>query len=138
MLGPGGELAVEEDRHAELLADGGGGGEHLGDGGAAALLVEIDDRHHVERADVRMDAGVRADVDPRDRRARAADERLRHVALPRGQREHRPVVIRVRVKVEEVRGRERAPDRLERREIATLADVRHGHEQRASVHGREG
>jgi hypothetical protein len=85
-----------------------------------------------------VDARVRADVDPRDRRAGAADERGRQVALPCGQGEHRPVVVRIRVQVQEVSRREGPPDRLEGREIATLADVRHGHEKRLSVHGPEG
>ena len=59
VLGPGGQLAVEEDRHAELLADQRRRRERLRDRRAAPLLVEVDDRHHVERADVRMEPGMR-------------------------------------------------------------------------------
>ena len=85
-----------------------------------------------------MDARVSADVDARDRGAGAADQRLGHVALPGREAEDGAVVIRIGVEVEEMRGRERAPDRLERREIATLADIRNRHEQRTSLHEPEG
>jgi hypothetical protein len=138
VLGPRRELAVEEHRHAELLSDQRGGGEHLRDGRPAPLLVEVDDRHHVERAHVRVDAGVRADVDARDRGARAAQQRLRHVPLPRGEREHGAIVVRVGVEVEEARRRERPPDGLERGEVTPLAHVGHGHQKRRSVHEPEG
>jgi hypothetical protein len=128
------QLPVEEDRDAELAADEGCRRERLRDRGPSSLLVEVDDRHHVERAHVRMDPGVGGDVDPRDRRARAAEQRLRHLPLPRRKREHRPVVVGVRVQVEEAGGSERPPDRLERREVTALAHVGHGHQKRRSVH----
>ena len=76
VLGPGRQLAVEEHRHAELLADQRGGGERLGAGGAAPLLVEVDDRHHVERAHVRVDARrARRGRSARPRRARRPSQR---------------------------------------------------------------
>ena len=129
-----GELPVEEHRHAQLLADQRRRCEHLADRGAVPLLVEVHHRHHVERADVRMDSRVRADVDARDGRAGPVQERLGHLALARREREDGAVVIRVRVEVEEARRRKRPPDRLDGGEIAPLADIGHGHEQRPVVH----
>jgi hypothetical protein len=128
VLRPRGELAVQEDRHAELLPDHRRRGERLGGRRPAPLLVEIDHRHHVQGAHVRMDARVGADVDARDHRARAAQERLRELPLPRGEREHRAVVIGVGVEIEKARRRKRPPDSLQRREITTLADIGNGHE----------
>ena len=58
---------------------------------------------------MRVDAGVGADVDARDRGARAAQERLGQLALASGEREHRAVVVGVGVEVEEARRRERRP-----------------------------
>jgi hypothetical protein len=135
VLGPRGQLAVEEHRDAELLADCGRGGERLGDGGAAPLVVEVDHGHHVERPHVRVDAGVGADVDARDRGARSAQQRVGHLALAGGEREHRPIVVGIGMEIEEARGREGTPDRLERGQVAALADVRHGHEERLLIHG---
>ena len=63
VLGPRGELAVEEHRHADLLADQRRRRERLADRRAAPLLVELDDRHHVERADVRVHARRARQVD---------------------------------------------------------------------------
>ena len=134
VLRPRGELPVEEHRHAQLLANQRRRGEHLADRCAVPLLVQVHHGHHVERADVRVDSRVRADVDARHRGASPVEERLGHLPLAGRQGEDGAVVIRVRVKVEEARGRKRPPDRLERGEIAPLADIGHGHEQRPVVH----
>src|SRR6185436_18757290 len=138
VLRPGGELAVQEHRHAQLLPDDRCRGERVRDRRAAALLVEVHHGHHVERAHVRVDAGVGADVDARDGRAGAADQGLRHVTLARRESEHGPVVIGIGVEGEEARGGERAADRLERREVLALAHVRHSHQERPRIHGCEG
>ena len=138
MLRARGELPVQEHGHAELLADERGSGESLGGRGAAPLLVEVDDRHHVEGAHVRVDAGVRADVDSGNRRAGEADEPFRDLTLPAGQREHRPVVIRIGVQVEEAGRPDRALDRGEGLEIPPLTHVRHSHQERRVSHRREG
>ncbi len=53
-----GELAVEEDGHAELAADALAEDERLGAGGAARARVEVDERDDVDRADVRVRAGI--------------------------------------------------------------------------------
>ena len=134
VLRPRGELPVEKHRHSDLLADQRRRREHLADRGAVPLLVQVHHRHHVQRADVRMDSRVRADVDARHRGAGTAEKRLRHLSLARREREDGAVVIGVCVEVEEARGRERPPDRLERDEIAALADIGHGHEQWPGVH----
>ena len=85
-----------------------------------------------------MDPSVGADVDARDHRARPAQQRLGKLPLPGGQREHRAVVIRIRVQIEKTRRRERPPDGLQRREITALAHVGNGHEERRSGHSPEG
>ena len=134
LLRPRRELAVQEHRHPELLAHEPGGRQRLRAGGAAALVVEVDDRHHVERAHVRVDAVVARDVDPLDRRPGEVQERRRQLALRRREREHGAVVVGIGVQVEEARRRQRALDRLERGEVPALAHVGHGHQQRRLCH----
>ena len=51
---PSGERAVEEDGHAELLADAVGHDERLRMGGAARAAIQVDERHHVDRAHMRV------------------------------------------------------------------------------------
>ena len=83
---------------------------------------------------MRVNPRVRADVDARHRGSGSVEERLGHLALACRQREDGAVVIRVGMEVEEARRRKRPTDRLERGEIAALADIGHGHEQRPVVH----
>ena len=138
VLRPGGQLAVEEHRQFEVLADQRRCGEQLGAGRPAALLVEIDHRHHVERTDVRVDARVGADVDQLHRGSRAADQASSQLALARGEGEHRAVVVGIGVEVEEARRSEGPLDRLEGAEIASLTHVGDGHQQGPVGHAGEG
>src|SRR5204863_7154950 len=55
---PVGELAVEEDGEIQLVTDQRGRRERLGARSAVLLLVEVDDRHNIDRADVRVVATV--------------------------------------------------------------------------------
>ena len=85
-----------------------------------------------------MDAGVGGDVDVLDRSAGDAEERFRQLALRRGEREHRAIVVPIRMKVEESRRPERALDHLEHSEIPALAHVGNGHQKRRLGHRPEG
>ena len=105
-LGGGGQLAVEEDRHAE-------GADPLGDGAArrsrgrvAVGRVEPDERADVEGADRRVQALVGGHVDRLDRGRGAREERLDAGARRRspGEGEDGAVVVGVGVAVEQ-RGR---------------------------------
>ena len=68
-----GELAVEQHRDAGL-AEQLGGEQRLGHGGAGAGLIEEDDWAHVERANVRVQAAARGQVDRVDRGPGACGE----------------------------------------------------------------
>jgi hypothetical protein len=69
--------------------------QRLGAGGAAVLLVQVDDRGDVEHAHARVDALVLAEVDAGDRLGgRAHDELVQRPGLTLD-REHRPVMVRV-------------------------------------------
>ncbi len=82
-LAVGGELAVEEHGELELLPEAVGHDERLGARSAAVARVEVDERHDVERADVRVLAGVLPATAPGAR----DDVDLRHgAAAPREQR----------------------------------------------------
>ena len=70
VLGARGQLPVEEHRQLELLADQRRGGQRLGARRAAHRLVEVDQRSHVERAHVRVQALVASQVDAVERGAR--------------------------------------------------------------------
>ena len=84
-------------------------------------------------------AGARHHIDPRHRRSRARQQRIRKRLWRRRQREHRTVVVRVRVDVQQthlvllrtLRGRKRLPDRRDRLAVAPLRDVRHSQEDRS-------
>ena len=95
--------------------------------------AERHDRHDVRGPDARMDAVVRAQVDPSARLADPGDEPVLERLVVADQREHRTVVVAVDMRVEHTRARarERVRDRSDDRRVATLGDVRHGLEQGA-------
>ena len=77
------ELAVQEHRHRQLRADPVGDDERLGARRPARRGIQVDDRRHVQRADVR-------DADPAGSSRRRGSRRSRRSARrPRGPREHR-------------------------------------------------
>ena len=132
VLGSGGELAVEEDRDAGVLGHQRRHGERLRARRPAPLLVLVDDRHHVDGPDVRVDALVLAQVDLGDRSPREPDQRLTQFALVAGEREHAAVVVGVGVDVEHARRADRALEALQLCQVAAFAEVGHSHE-----HGRQ-
>jgi hypothetical protein len=76
-----------------------------------------------------MEAEVAAQVESRQHGASARHEGSREVALPRGEAVDAPPVVAVRVRVEQPGGAEGFPDRPDRLAVATLADVRDGHQK---------
>ena len=106
--------------------------------------VEVDQRHDVDRSDVRVRAGRRRiaaragdDIDRLDRHARAAQQRVGERSLAPGEREHRAMVVAVAVHVEQpdlaVRrgvGRECGGERVDGARVAALGDVGHGEQDR--------
>ena len=136
------EQAIEEHRQAELVREAVGDDERLGAGGAAARVVQEDDRRDVERADVRVQAVVTCEVDPGDRLAGAGEQGVADARRRPGEREDRAVMVRVGVRrvgqqPDPRRAREGRADRSERRRVASLRHVRDG-EQRGvggDVHG---
>ena len=79
-LPPVGQLAIEEDREAQVVADQRRGRERLGAGRAVLRLVQVDDGRDVDGADVRVVARVRGEVYAFDRLARPVDQRNRERA----------------------------------------------------------
>jgi hypothetical protein len=125
------ELAVQEDGHVELIAQLGGRHQRLRARGAPLGRVEIHHRHHVHRAHMGMLADVRLiaavpHVDPPHRHPRAREQGGGQLALDAGEREHRAVVVRVGMDIQQARGTpggERLCDRLDRPRFTTLGDV---------------
>ena len=132
VLGPRGQLAVQEHGQLELIADQSRRCQGLGTGCAALALIAVHDRQHVQRPHVWMKSLVPAQVDPLDRRARAAEQRPRQLALARRQREHRPPVVWIGVQIEHARRRKAPFDPLEHGGMPALADVGDGNEQRGA------
>ena len=147
-----GKLAIEEHGHLKLKADAIGDHQRLGAGRSSTPLVEIHDRCHVEcpHARVLPAVGGPHHVHALDRCARATQHRLRDVRAGRREREHRAVVIGVRVNVQQAHPRraadarcarrwraliravepdERSPDRRDRPRVAALGNVGHGEQQ---------
>ena len=122
-LGVGGELAVEHDRHLELRAHAPGRRQHLGARRAARCLVEVDDRHHVERAR-RTGAGPSwpCQVDRVQGRGRARDQTVGERALRSRERVDRAPVVGVGVHVEQ-RGRARTRARSARSQRESLPSL---------------
>ena len=81
-----------------------------------------------------MPALVAGEVDAGDRLARAREDGLRERARLAREREDRAVVVGVLVAVEQAgaAGLERGADRLQRREVSALGDVRDGEEGHAA------
>ena len=87
--------------------------------------VEGDERHHVEGADARMDAGVLAHGAPLRHGAGEGPHGDRGVGLARtGEREHAAVVVGVAVDVEERRSARRGQG-VDHGVVAALRHVRH-------------
>ena len=130
------EIAIEEDRQLELLADQRRRRERLGAGGPAGALVVVHDRRHVNRADMRVGAAVAAQIDPRHGRTGARQQRLGQLSLRRGKAVDAAAVVGIGVQVEQPRGRERSADRVDRPGVCALANVGHREQQRAFAHRR--
>ena len=126
----------------QLLADAVAEHERVRARGAAVARVDVDDRRDIERAHVRMLAGVRGaatgaghHVDALDRHARAAQQRVHELVGAPGEREHRAVVVGIGVDVQHARpvrslARERGGDHGDRVLVAPLRDVRHRQQDR--------
>ena len=135
VLGARGQLAVEEHRQLRRLADQRGGGERLGAGRRRA------------RPRRRQTTGITSSAPTcgwmpscslrsisRDRRLRRRLDQARgQLALPRREREHAAVVVGVAVDVEDPRRPDRPLEALELGQVAPLAEVGHGHQQRPAV-----
>ena len=133
---PARQLAVQEHRQLQVGAQEVGEDERLGDGGPPLPGTGMDDGRDVDRPHARVLARVRVEIDAAQRLLDAARDRLRQRAGLAGEAEHRPVMVRVRVDVEQSRAatRERRPDRVQRAPVATLRDVRDSEE--FGPHGR--
>ena len=79
-----------------------------------------------------------ADVDPLDRGPGQVEQGLGHLTLQGGHGEHRTVVVRIVVQVQEAGGAEVALNRLQHGVVAALADVGHGQQKRIFSHAEEG
>ena len=134
---PAGQLAVEEDGDAGG-ADRVGGEQRLGDRRAALRVVEVDDRRDVERADARVEAVVRAQVDPLRGRRGAGGER--QVQLPGRAREEedRAVVVGVGGAVQHVGVRRERARRSRRARPRRAPRTRWGRRRGASQHEAAG
>jgi hypothetical protein len=131
------ELAVQEDRQVELAREPVCDRERLVVSVRAILRPQVDDRNDVKRPYARVHAAVRAHVDARDRLASTGDESVRERLRRTHEREDATPVVGVGVGVEKATAApERSPDRLDRRSVLPLADVRHRLEQDLGRLGR--
>ena len=122
---------VEEDGQPELVPDAPRDGAR---DRFRALEVLPGKRHHgndVCRSHSRMDPVVPPEVDRAARFGDARDETVLERPLVSEQREHRAVVVRVEVPVDEAgtESREPKPDRRDDAHVASLGDVRDGLER---------
>ena len=117
------QLAVHEHRQPELLAEQVAEHERLGAGGPALGRIEIHDRRHVDRADPGVDSFMAGEIDPPDDLGGAAQHRAGQVPGRTREREHAAMVVGVSVDAEQTRV-ECGADRLDRRPVAALRDVR--------------
>ncbi len=126
-----GECPVEEDRHPELVTEPPRDGSRNRLGGRDILTSKCHDRDDVGRTDPWMNAVVPLQVDRLPRRRHTCDEPVLETPIVADQREHRPVVIRVDVGVEEPRARrpEGASNGIDDVGIPPLRDIRHGLER---------
>ena len=82
---------------------------------------------------------VAPEVDALDSDADAGEQRLHQLVLASDQREHRPVVIRVGVDVQQPRvSAECSPDRVDRARVAALAEVGNRLERQHEPYSRAG
>ena len=120
------QLAVEEDRQAELFSDPPTQDERRLERLRHLLRPDRHDRHDVRGSDPRMGALVPAQVDPLAGAVDPRQQRLDQVVGLAHEREHRPVMIGVDVDVKQpCRRGERGAQRLHDLGIATLGEVRH-------------
>lgn len=110
-----------------------GDDERLGARRPAPRVVEVDDRDDVDRADVRVQPVMGGEVDARDRRTGAGNQRVREGPGRPREREDRAVVVGVGVGLggqqPDARGpAERRPDSCEDRRVAAVGDVGDGEE----------
>ena len=90
------------------------------------LGLEPDERDDVRRADPRMRSFVGAQVDPVTRALDARKQRGHQLLARADQREDRPVVVGIRVDVEQPRlPPERLRERADRRAVTPFGEVRH-------------
>ena len=95
-------VAVEEHGQLELVARPLGERERGVDRFTGRGAVERDERHHVERAEARVHARVRGEVDAlRDRARKPSHHLLGVVRTGTGKGEHRSVMVGIDVHVEQ-------------------------------------
>ena len=124
---PGAELAVEEDRQAELAADPLRESQRAVPRPLAVFRSERDDRHDVGGADSRVRALVLgAGRSARARTAIPARSASTSDVVVADEREDRAVVIGVRVDVEQARAASRAPRRAPRSSPASRPSEKFG------------
>ncbi len=123
------QLPVQEHGQLELVAEQVAEHERLRARGAAIVGIEVDDRGHVDRADARVDALVLVQIDLADRLGRTVQHGPREVPGLAGEREHAPMVVGVRVDVEQARV-ERPCDLVDGRLVAAFGDVRDREQRR--------
>ena len=125
------QLAVHEDRYAQIVAKPGGHDKRLRARGAPLAGIQVHERHNVERAHVRVHADVFGvailpNVDAFNGYPPTGKQSSRQRALRAREREHRAVMVGIGVDVEQARGssgRKCVGDRLDRRLSATLGHV---------------
>ena len=123
--------AIEEDRQVELAGQQLRGHERLGARRPALRVADVDERHDVDRADVRVLATCRPKIDPRDGLAGARQERSGKRPRLAGKRKDGAMVVRILVAIEHASaGGEGVADRVQRRAVAAFGDVRHREQRR--------
>src|SRR5437763_5931463 len=92
--------------------------------------MDWDDRNHVCGADAWMGSPVLPQIDPLARAGDSREERCDQLLLAADERVDGPMVVGVRMDVEQPRlAGERIADRLDRRAVAPLGEVRDGLER---------
>ena len=118
---------VEIDRNLELRRDV--GREFLRDRDALfhRRSFERNERHDIDRTDARMLAMMNAQIDARNRRIEQSHRSLTNRIRRFGDiREHRPIVIRIRMNIQQMNAGSRAHrlrDRIDRRLLAAFGNV---------------
>jgi len=96
-------LAIEVDGHAKLSPDPFAKLVRTLTAKGERCSAERNDGEDVGRADAWVDAAMLSDVDLLDRSSHGGDKRFDKVRAQPGERDHRAVVVRVGVDVEDVR-----------------------------------